>query len=69
MAVTINKVLTELDELSLEDKEYVKETLDKMLNEDRRKDLLRMSEEALEDYQSGNSKEGTAQDLLKALND
>jgi len=69
MAVTINQVLQELDELSLEDKEYVKETLDKMLNDERRKDLLRMSEEALADYRAGRSKEGTARDLLKALND
>jgi len=68
MTVTINQVLQEIDELSLEDKEYVKENLDKMLNDDRREKLLLMSEEALEDYHAGRSKKGTAKDLFKALN-
>ena len=69
MAVTINQILRELEELSLEDQEYVKETFDKMLSEAKREELHRMSEEAFEDYRAGRSKEGTVAELLKDLND
>lgn len=68
MAVTINQVLQEFDQLSLEDKEYVKETVDKILIEEKREELFRRSEEAMENYKSGNSKVGTASDLMKDLN-
>jgi hypothetical protein len=69
MAVTINQVLQEFDQLSLEDKEYVKETVDKLLIEEKREELFRRSEEAMESYKAGKSKTGSAADLLKDLND
>jgi len=68
MAVTINQVLQEFDQLSLEDKEYVKETVDKILIEERREELFHRSEEAMESYKTGKSKAGTVADLMKDLN-
>jgi hypothetical protein len=69
MGVTINQVLQEFEQLSLEDKEYVKETVDKILIEERREELLLRSEEAMASYKSGKSKVGTVADLMKDLND
>jgi len=68
MAVTIDKVISELDELPLEDKEYVKEVFDKMLIEARREDIRSRSEEAMSSFHSGKSKSGSVADLMQDLN-
>jgi len=46
MAVTINKIVEEFDELSLEDKQEVKEILDKVYIEARREEIRKNGEEA-----------------------
>ena len=67
MAITINKVISELDELPLEDKEYVKKVFDKMLIEARRENILKRSKEVMENFQSGKSKSGSVAELMKDL--
>ncbi|MDH5717486.1 MAG: hypothetical protein OEZ22_07585 [Spirochaetia bacterium] len=69
MAVTIDKVIHDLDELSFEDKEYVKEIFDKMFIEARRAQILDRGKEAIKDYETGKSKRGSVKDLMKVLND
>ncbi|MES0489220.1 MAG: hypothetical protein ABUK01_04460 [Leptospirales bacterium] len=69
MSVTIDKVISELDELALEDKEYVKEVFDKMLIEARRDNIRQRSNEAISSFKNGKSKVGSVKDLMKDLND
>jgi len=69
MAATLDKVIHDLDELSFEDKEYVKEIFDKMFIEARRAQILERSKEAARNYEEGKSKRGSVEDLIKDLND
>jgi hypothetical protein len=68
MGVAVNKILEELDELSIEEKEFVKETFDKMLIEARREEILQSGEEARKLHREGKLKAyDNAEDFMKSL--
>jgi hypothetical protein len=67
MPTSINEILDKYDELSYEDKEYVIDILNKRIIEYRRMQISKRGEEAVKNYQEGNSKIGSAEDLFKDL--
>jgi len=68
MNITAEKILEELDELSIEDKEYVKEVFDKMLIEARREEIRKNAEEGRKQHKEGKLKSfSNASDLMKSL--
>jgi hypothetical protein len=64
---TINDVIEEFGHLPYEDKEYVAEVLRKQLAEERRERLFHRVAEAKENYDKGDVKRGTIEDLRKDL--
>ena len=69
MPVALHKVIEDIESLSLEDKEYVKDVIQKIIIEARREDIRLTGEEAMKDYQEGKARKGSAKELLDDLND
>lgn len=68
MATPVGKILEELDELSIEDKEFVKENFDKMYIEARREEICKNAEEAKKLHSQGRlSSFDSAGDLMNSL--
>ena len=68
MSVALNKVIADLDKLSADDKEYVKDIIDRMVIEARREEIYQNGQEARQAVAEGKVKFGSAADLLKDLN-
>ena len=56
MAATVQKVLEELNELSLADRQYVNQVEERRLIDARRQEIARAGEEAIADYEAGKLK-------------
>ena len=63
----INAVIENFEKMSLEDKEYVLNILEKHLIESKRERLYERAKEALRNYAEGNVKKGDFEDLLEDL--
>lgn len=69
MQITVNELLQEISLLPVEEQSFIIETLNKRLNDLRRKQISLRAAEARENYGSGNVKSGTVADLMNAVED
>lgn len=65
--ITLNDVLKDFNLLSLADKEYVVEIMEKQLIEAKRDDIARRVKKAMENLKKGDVKRGTIKDLYKDI--
>lgn len=64
----INSILNEIEYLSEDDKDYLREIIYKQLVEYKRESILHRAKEAETNYNAGSIKKGSADDLLEDLN-
>jgi len=64
----INNILSEIEYLSEDDKDYLREIIYKQLVEYKRESILHRAKEAETNYNAGNIKKGSADDLLEGFN-
>ena len=67
MQTTVNEILQEISLLPVEEQSFIIETLNKRLNDLRRKQISLRAKDAQENYNAGNFKSGTVQDLMNSL--
>jgi hypothetical protein len=65
LMIEFHKVIEEIKLLDLEGKIYLKDLLDRMLIEEKRKRIKKNAEESLREYEAGRIKFGTIEDLRK----
>lgn len=65
--VTLNTVLSEISDLSLDEKEMVEDILHKRIIEERREEIYSDYQHALKDYKEGKYKSGSVEDLIKDM--
>ena len=68
-AVTVNKVLEEIDQLDIDDRNYIHQILSYRLIEAERSRIAKRALEAEENYSQGNVRSGSVRDLFNDLND
>ena len=64
---TLDNVLSEISAFSLDDKEILNEILKKRIIEEKRSLIFRDYQEALKNYENGNVKSGSVDDLFNSL--
>lgn len=64
---TLDNVLSEISAFSIDDKEILNEILKKRIIEEKRSLIFRDYQEALKNYENGNVKSGSVDDLFKDL--
>ncbi len=67
ITTVFDQILEKIDTMPLEEQELLIEILRNRYREKRRDEILKNSEEALEEYRKGLIAEGTVADLLKEL--
>lgn len=65
--INIDTILSEISDLSLDDKEIIENILQKRIIEEKRNGIYKDFKEALNDYNTGNYKEGSIDDLFKRI--
>jgi len=65
MAIEFHKVVEGVKLLGLEDKIYLRDLLDRILLEEKRKLIKKNAEESLREYEEGRIKFGSVKDLRK----
>ena len=68
-AVTVNKVLEEIDQLDIDDRTYIHQILSYRLIDAERLRIAKRALEAEENYSQGQVRSGSVNDLLSELND
>jgi len=68
-AVTVNKVLEEIDQLDIEDRNYIHQILSRRLIDAERSRIAKRAREAEKNYSQGRVHAGSVHDLLSELND
>jgi len=68
-AVTVNKVLEEIDQLDIEDRNYIHQILSRRLIDAERSRIAKRAREAEKNYSQGHVHSGSVHDLLSELND
>jgi len=68
-SITLNELFNNFNELTEDEKEYFLETARKQMIELRRYQIAGRVKEAEENYATGKSKSGNADELIKDLND
>jgi len=68
-SVTVNKVLEEIDQLDIDDRNYIHQILSSRLIETERSLIAKRGKEAEKNYCQGNVKSGSVCDLFNELND
>lgn len=66
-AVTVNKVLEEIDQLDIDDRTYIHQILSCRLIETERSRIAKRAQEAEENYSRGDVRSGSVGDLLDEL--
>ena len=67
MALTVDSILDEIAELSLEDQELVDDIVHKRLIDSKRNDIRTDYEKALQERQAGSIKTGSVSDLFGSI--
>jgi len=67
--VTINKVLEEIDQLDIDDQNYIHNILSCRLIDAERSLIAKRAQEAEENYSRGQVRSGSVNDLMSELND
>ncbi len=65
--ITIDSILDETEQLSLEDQAVLSEILRKRLVEEKRKLLIQTVKEGMDEYKSGKTRSGSVADFLKDI--
>ena len=65
--ITVDTVLTEISDLSLDDKKIVENILHKRIIEEKRNEVYNDFQDALKDYQTGKCKSGSTEDFIKDM--
>ena len=65
MAVEFHKVVEEVKLLDLEDKIYLRDLLDRILLEEKRRLIKKNAEESLKEYEGGRIKFGSVEELRR----
>lgn len=65
----VNDVINEIDQLSLDDQEFIEDILHKKIIEKRRIEIAAAAKEAFDDYQNGKSQKGNFEEFWKEIND
>jgi hypothetical protein len=68
-AVTVNKVLEEIDELDIDDRNYIHQILSCRLIETERSRIAKRAREAEDNYSHSPVRSGSTRDLLSELDD
>jgi hypothetical protein len=68
-SVTVNKVLEEIDQLDIDDRNYIHKILSCRLIDAERSLIATRAREAEENYSHGRVRSGSVHDLLSELND
>jgi hypothetical protein len=68
-AVTVNKVLEEIDQLDIDDRNYIHQILSCRLIDAERLRIAKRALEAEENYSRGQVRSGSVNDLLSELDD
>lgn len=68
-AVTVNKVLEEIDQLDIDDRVYICQIVSSRLIETERSRIAKRAREAENNYSHGHVRSGSVHDLLSELND
>ena len=68
-AVTVNKVLEEIDQLDIDDRNYIHQVLSRRLIETERSRIAKRALEVEENYSRGHVRFGSVDDLINELND
>ena len=68
MSTAAFNLINEFDKLTVEEKEYVKELIDKITIDARREEIRKNAKISRKEAADGKLKFGTAKDVLKALN-
>ena len=66
-AVTVNKVLEEIDQLDIEDRNYIHQILSRRLIDAERSRIAKRAREAEKNYSQGHVRSGSIKDLLSEL--
>ncbi len=64
---SLNKLIEEFNNLSLEDREYAVSVIERQLIDAKREAIFIRAKEALGNYKRGNCKDGSVSDLYKDL--
>ncbi len=67
-AVSLNTVLEYVDQLDIEDQQYIQEIIQRRLIDAKRSAVVRRTKEAKDSVRKNKSRSGTASDLLADLN-
>lgn len=67
MAIEFHKIVEEMSLLDLEDKIYLRDLLDRILLEEKRKLIKKNAKESLREYEEGRIKFGSVKDLRRAV--
>jgi len=67
--ITVNKVLEEIDQLDIDDRNYIHQILSYRLIDAERLRIAKRALEAEENYSQGQVRSGSVNDLLSELND
>ncbi|MGK7930442.1 MAG: hypothetical protein AB4041_03265 [Microcystaceae cyanobacterium] len=65
--LSLQEILSSVDQLSVDDKEYLFKVLKERLIEDQEVEILASAEELMEDFKEGRAKIGTVDDLIADL--
>jgi len=68
-AVTVNKVLEEIDQLDIEDRTYIHQILSRRLIDAERSLIAKRARDAEKNYSHGHVHSGSVHDLFSELND
>ena len=68
-AITVNKVLEEIDQLDIDDRAYIHQILSRRLIETERLRIAKRAREAEKNYLRGHVRSGTVSDLMSELDD
>ncbi len=68
-SIKVNDILQEVSHLTLEEQDFIVNTLNKRIHEVRREKIAERGKEAENNFSNGNVITGTADDLMKRVDD
>lgn len=66
--VKVNDILQEVSHLTLDEQDFIVDTVNKRIHEARREKIAERGREAENNFNNGNVKSGTVNDLMKIIN-
>lgn len=69
MSIKFSDIVDKIKVLDVESKEYLMELIEKLLIEEKRKEIKRHAGESLKEYKAGKVKFGSLRDIKRALHE